>query len=129
MPQITSYTPAWLSQPNVGHEIFAQTAKGPNYPSLSGISNTKKVPKPGPLRTIAHRGTQVFIAVGKEIRWADLVYLKETWEDGRKVNKESSRRARRESSEFEDDYAQGHRVCLRSVFHMQYNCSSCSLDY
>jgi len=111
MPQITSYTPAWLSQPNPGHGIFTQTSKGPNNPLLSA-GNGKKASKPGPLRTIAHRGTQVFVAVGKEIRWADLVYLKEAWEDGQKREKKSSRRGAGESSDLEDDYAQGHRVSL-----------------
>jgi len=110
MPQITSYTPAWLSQPNPGHEIFTQTAKSQNYPALSA-KNGKKGSKPGPLRTIAHRGTQVFIAVGKEIRWADLVYLKEACEEGQKRKKESTRRGVTEPSESEDDHAQGHRVC------------------
>ncbi|KAF7891473.1 uncharacterized protein EAF02_001798 [Botrytis sinoallii] len=82
MPQVLGYTPTWLSKPNPGHEIF--TAKPTGIQTASGASynpNEKKTNKPGPKRTIARRGTEIFIAVGKEIRWADLVYLKETWEN------------------------------------------------
>ena len=35
---------------------------------------------PGPRRTIARRGTEVFVANGREIRWADLVTMKDNWE-------------------------------------------------
>ena len=35
----------------------------------------------GPNRTIAKRGTEVFIAAGKQIRWTDLVSLKSDFED------------------------------------------------
>ncbi|KAF7916313.1 hypothetical protein BELL_0209g00130 [Botrytis elliptica] len=82
MPQVLGYTPTWLSKPNPGHEIF--TAKPTGIQTASGASynpNEKKTNKPGPKRTIARRGTEIFVAVGKEIRWADLVYLKETWEN------------------------------------------------
>ncbi|KAF7917147.1 uncharacterized protein EAE98_010252 [Botrytis deweyae] len=82
MPPVLGYTPTWLSKPNPGHEIF--TAKPTGIQTASGASynpNEKKTNKPGPKRTIARRGTEIFVAVGKEIRWADLVYLKETWEN------------------------------------------------
>jgi nucleoporin NUP82 len=113
MPQILGYTPTWLSKPNPGHEIFtagptsSQTSSGNGY-----SSNNRKSNNLGPRRTIARRGTEVFIAVGKEIRWADLVYLKETWE-----NKQENQRSflkgksRYESeSEVEENLAQGYRV-------------------
>ncbi len=62
--------------------------------------STKRNAKPGPRRPIARRGTEVFIAVGKEIRWADLVYLKTSWED-----KQES-----DSGSDEEERAQGYRV-------------------
>ena len=110
MPQITEYTPAWLSQPNPGYELFTNATKEVKYPSLNG---SKKSAKPGPLQTVAHRGTEIFIAVGKEIRWADLVYLKEAWEDGEKRRKNTARRGARESSQYEEDHAQGYRVRVK----------------
>ncbi|KAI0389815.1 hypothetical protein F5Y17DRAFT_462393 [Xylariaceae sp. FL0594] len=78
MPKIKAYTPAWLSSPSPGHQLFApnsdNTQNVPSYPKIGASA-------PYPRRTIARRGTEVFIAVGTEIRWADLVYLKERWEE------------------------------------------------
>ncbi|KAI1330464.1 hypothetical protein F5Y16DRAFT_363243 [Xylariaceae sp. FL0255] len=75
MPKIKGYTPAWLSRPSPGHDLFAPNQNDPNnLPSYAAAAT-------GPRRTIARRGTEVFIAVGKEIRWADLVYLKERWQE------------------------------------------------
>ncbi|KAJ8125346.1 hypothetical protein O1611_g8293 [Lasiodiplodia mahajangana] len=78
MPKIKAYTPAWLSSPSPGHRLFApnpnDTQSIPSYASAAASAL-------GPRRTIAIRGTEVFIAVGKEIRWADLVYLKERWQE------------------------------------------------
>ncbi|KAI0597672.1 nuclear pore complex protein An-Nup82 [Biscogniauxia sp. FL1348] len=74
MPKIKSYTPAWLSSPSPGHDLFTPS-------SSDGYSVPKTITKPGPRRTIARRGTEVFIAVGREIRWADFVYLKERWQE------------------------------------------------
>ncbi|KAI9641503.1 hypothetical protein NHQ30_010312 [Ciborinia camelliae] len=113
MPQVLGYTPSWLSKPNPGHEIFTagpksnQTASGHSY-----SSNDKNSNKSGPRRTIARRGTEVFIAVGKEIRWADLVYLKETWEN-KQENQRSFLKGKsryEEESEAEKDVAQGYRT-------------------
>ena len=117
MPQILGYTPTWLSKPNPGHEIFtagptsSQTASGNGY-----SSNDRKTSKLRPRRTIARRGTEVFIAVGKEIRWADLVYLKETWEN-KQENQRSFLKGKSQygaESEAEGDLAQGYRVSLRA---------------
>ena len=107
MPKIVSYTPAWLSKPNPGHEIFTAT----HTPSSS------KQSRPGPLRTVVHRGTEVFAAVGKEIRWADLVYLKEAWEDKAKNETGLYKGKARESTEsqYDEDRAQGYRVCSSDI--------------
>lgn len=118
MPKITSYTPAWLSKPNPGHEIFtAKSTKTRNThePSFHGqIETSKKNAKPGPRRTIARRGTEVFIAVGKEIRWADLVYLKEVWED--KLYRDKGHNSKEDvEDQCDEDNAQGYRVCIHEA--------------
>ena len=76
MPKIKSYTPRWLTDPaNGAHQLFTRSqADNRSIPFSS-----KKV-EPGPRRTIARRGTEVFVANGKEIKWGDLVYLKDGWE-------------------------------------------------
>jgi nucleoporin NUP82 len=112
MPQITSYTPPWLSRPQPGWEIFTPSAKDANFPSLSQNLGGKKATKPGPRRTIAQRGTEIFVAVGKEIRWADLVYLKEAWED--QVERKKFSKRRDTESQYEEDHAQGYRVSLHT---------------
>lgn len=68
MPKVVSYTPAWLARPSPGYHLFApkQTA---------GVA--AKNQQPGPRRTIATRGSEVFVAAGNELRWADLANLKE----------------------------------------------------
>ncbi|RDL34352.1 uncharacterized protein BP5553_07480 [Venustampulla echinocandica] len=114
MPRAVGYTPAWLSKPNPGHEIFtarAANAPGTQIPSSNGFSTSRKGnSKPGPHRTIARRGTEVFIAVGKEIRWADLVYLKEAWEESQQKGKTASK-----DTQYDEDHAQGYRTIKTHV--------------
>ena len=122
---IAEYTPAWLQKPSPGHGVFTPIPAKPTSSFLSQSNGTdsasKRAAKPGPRRTIARRGTEVFIAVGKEIRWADLVYLKQGWEY-KEAKKAASRRGGddrgfRESSQYEADHAQGYRVSsLGSLF-------------
>ncbi|KAI1268260.1 nuclear pore complex protein An-Nup82 [Xylariaceae sp. FL1019] len=112
MPKIKSYTPSWLSSPSPGHQLFAP---------VPGDSYSTPDPPIGPRRTIVRRGTEVFIAVGREIRWADLVYLKERWQE-----KNAPTRIKRESSSdledtdiirssIEDGCAEGFRTIKPSV--------------
>ncbi|KAK4169510.1 hypothetical protein QBC43DRAFT_63555 [Cladorrhinum sp. PSN259] len=77
MPKIKSFAPSWLNEPSPGHKLFGPSSD--DSKSSSSLAYGKK-PKPGPRRTIAKRGTEVFVAVGKQIRWGDLVDLKESWE-------------------------------------------------
>lgn len=70
MPKVLGYTPEWLARPSPGYDIFAPKASTGN-----GISSKKK--DFGAQRTIATRGSEIFVAVGYEVRWADLVSLKE----------------------------------------------------
>ncbi|KAH7412912.1 hypothetical protein BKA64DRAFT_340315 [Cadophora sp. MPI-SDFR-AT-0126] len=115
---IVDYTPAWLQKPYPGHGVFTPAPAKPTSNFLTQSNGTdsasKRAAKPGPRRTIARRGTEVFIAVGKEIRWADLVYLKQGWEY-KEAKKAASRkggddRGFRESSQYEADHAQGYRT-------------------
>ena len=78
MPKIKSYTPDWLLRPAPGHNLFVPSDADPKVASFSPYT-TKKRPEPGPRRTIARRGTEVFVANGKELKWGDLVYLKDAW--------------------------------------------------
>ena len=78
MPGVLKYTPAWLSRPSPGFEVFASKAP----PKLSNTEAKQKNEKPfGPQRTIARRGTEVFVAVGNELRWTDMVLLKERYDE------------------------------------------------
>ncbi|KAJ9155764.1 Nucleoporin NUP82 [Coniochaeta hoffmannii] len=77
MPKITSFVPSWLNEPAPGHKLFAPATDDARQPNPQLFSSK---PKTGPRRTIARRGSEVFVAVGKQIRWGSLVQLKESWE-------------------------------------------------
>ncbi|KAI2642885.1 hypothetical protein GGS21DRAFT_500070 [Xylaria nigripes] len=78
MPKIKAYTPAWLSSPSPGHQLFTpHPLNGQSTSYHASIADSTTSPR----RILAIRGSEVFIAVGKEIRWADLVYLKERWQE------------------------------------------------
>ena len=75
MSRIISHTPSWLSAPSRGFDLFQA---GPNTKTPAALSNGgRKMEYRGPVKTIAHRGTEVFVVVGNEIRWSDLVALKD----------------------------------------------------
>ncbi|KAH7243346.1 uncharacterized protein BKA55DRAFT_517055 [Fusarium redolens] len=79
MPKVKSYSAAWLSSNAPGHRLFEPSSEASKPRSLESTYSSKKKTIPGPRRTIAHRGTEVFVAVGREIRWGDLAYLKDEW--------------------------------------------------
>lgn len=89
MSRIKSYTPSWLSKPAPGHTLFQASAED----LKASVLSSRKKARPGPRRTIARRGTEVFVAVNREIRWGDLVYLKETY-----TEKAGNTRIKREDS-------------------------------
>ncbi|KAF4542684.1 Nuclear pore complex protein an-nup82 [Lasiodiplodia theobromae] len=76
MPRVLSYTPAWLSRGAPGFDIFDQSSSRSKSPRKF-TNGTNKLQKPGPKRTIAHRGNEIFVVVGNEIRWANLLHLRE----------------------------------------------------
>ncbi|EAQ91421.1 hypothetical protein CHGG_03356 [Chaetomium globosum CBS 148.51] len=103
MPKIKSFAPSWLNEPSPGHKLFAQSSDDAR---LSMALPYGKKPKPGPRRTIARRGTEVFVAVGKQIRWGDLAYLKESWETNH-ARSSSGTRIKRESPDDSFDNENG----------------------
>ncbi|KAJ9155120.1 Nucleoporin NUP82 [Pleurostoma richardsiae] len=127
MPKIKSFTPSWLSQPSPGHSLFAASSEDLRSSVFSPYGSKKKS-KPGPRRTIARRGTEVFVAVGREVRWGDLVYLKESWiakhakgQSGVHIKREDSDDAFEVYDEESDDVesqgspAEGYRVLKTPV--------------
>ena len=75
MPRIKSYTPRWLTDAaDGGHGLFTRSHDDIKAPPFSS-----KKAEPGPRRTVARRGTEVFVANGKELKWGDLVYLRDGW--------------------------------------------------
>ncbi|KAK7569405.1 hypothetical protein IWX49DRAFT_497092 [Phyllosticta citricarpa] len=83
MPRVLSYTPPWLSRGAPGFDVFNQSnLKGKS--SHRAANAPTKMGAPGPKRTIANRGNEIFVAVGNEIRWANLLHLKEAGHDKEK---------------------------------------------
>ncbi|TQS33339.1 hypothetical protein Golomagni_06321, partial [Golovinomyces magnicellulatus] len=91
---------SWLSKNAPGHELFEPSQDAARARASSPSLSSKKKTLPGPRRTIARRGTEVFVAVGKEIRWADLAYLKDEWANSQaaKGRQSSIMRIKREDS-------------------------------
>lgn len=116
MPKILSYTPAWLAHPSQGHEIFTpststyETPLSPLKYTNGGLKNSNKS---GPRRTIAHRGSEVFVAVGKEIRWADLVDVQalHDYQHDEKLRKSSQGRWTEEDSKSDSTASDCYMVC------------------
>lgn len=119
MPKVKSYSAAWLSSNTPGHRLFEQSTEVSKSRGLESTYSSKKKTPPGPRRTIARRGTEIFVAVGREIRWGDLAYLKDEWASRCSKGRSSQGpRVKREDStqSFDDENvenAPGMRVCLR----------------
>ncbi|KAL1296669.1 hypothetical protein AAFC00_000149 [Neodothiora populina] len=76
MPKVLSYTPSWLSRPSPGFSFFQPDAQTKTPVALNnGLG--KKVEHHSQSRTIAHRGTEIFAVVGNEIRWSNLLMLRD----------------------------------------------------
>ncbi|KAJ9645852.1 hypothetical protein H2199_002895 [Coniosporium tulheliwenetii] len=123
MPRVLSYTPSWLSRPSPGFDLFAQSPAKNKTKARVPNGNGSSSEASGPRRTIARRGTEVFVAVGNEIRWSDLVLLKEKGaSDGDLRRSRSSRRRGSGSDAYgndahDDDYAEGaYRVLKVPVY-------------
>jgi hypothetical protein len=79
MPKVKSYAASWLSKNAPGHRLFEPSSESLRSRTLSPSDASNKRQTIGPRRTLAIRGTEVFVASGKDIRWGDLAYLKEEW--------------------------------------------------
>ncbi|KAI4203093.1 MAG: hypothetical protein LQ350_002141 [Teloschistes chrysophthalmus] len=87
MPRVLSYTPSWLSRPSPGFDLFVSTKDSSSTPKTSrkqANGTNKREEYLGPRRTIARRGTEVFVVVDNQIRWSDLSIFKDDWESLRK---------------------------------------------
>jgi nucleoporin NUP82 len=96
MPKVQSYAPGWLNAPAPAHVLFAQMQTDLRQGSHL-LGREKHDTKGGARRTIARRGTEVFVAAGREIRWGDLVFLRDAWED-KEAGKYLGTRVKRENS-------------------------------
>lgn len=115
MPKVISYTPSWLSRPSPGFCLFSSSQDVSRSPRANGKSSTLSVNGSkseddylGPKRTIARRGTEIFVVVGNQIRWSDLCMLKDDWEEAQELRKSKSKSKKAESSNGhrEDDHAE-----------------------
>ncbi|EMC94197.1 hypothetical protein BAUCODRAFT_36668 [Baudoinia panamericana UAMH 10762] len=70
MPHVRSRNPSWLARPSPASRLFEQHDR----------SSPAHQHDEGPSRRLAHRGTELFVAVGNELRWSDLVSLKASGE-------------------------------------------------
>ncbi|KAI5276969.1 hypothetical protein E4T47_00269 [Aureobasidium subglaciale] len=78
MARVLGHTPDWLSAPSAGYNLFQRGADTKAAAPAAALRNAnQKTDSRGPTRTIAHRGTELFVLVGNEIRWSDLVMLKD----------------------------------------------------
>ena len=65
----------WLSRSSTGYDLFTKTPENPtSYPSLVAVGDEEITV--GPMRVMANRGTEIFVARGNEVRCADLQDLK-----------------------------------------------------
>ncbi|KAI5362300.1 Putative nucleoporin NUP88/NUP82 [Septoria linicola] len=70
MPKLLDGSPRWLDYSTPGFDFFQDKSK----------TRTATAQQNGSTRKIAHRGNEIFFAVGKELRWAHVNVLKEAGE-------------------------------------------------
>ncbi|KAF2747231.1 hypothetical protein M011DRAFT_477316 [Sporormia fimetaria CBS 119925] len=80
MASVISHTPPWLNRDQAGGRMFCPKP-----------GQAKPAADLGRRRTIATRDTEAFVAVGTEIRWADLAVLKEEWIESEKADRRENR--------------------------------------
>lgn len=102
MPNVVSYTPPWLSRPSPGSSFFSgQSAeKLPGKAAVQGSGGKEAdtarndIPYDGPTRIIARRGTEIFTVVDNQIRWANLVTLRDKWRSQEIENRKYSKQGK-----------------------------------
>ena len=81
MPRILSHTPAWLSEAASRFKLFSENAATNHAENRNAeLGKHGKTSSSCPRRVIASRGSEVFVATGKTIKWADLASWKSAWE-------------------------------------------------
>lgn len=73
MPKILARDPAWLARATPSAQLFR--ASGPAAQRAATAQEHE-----GASRRIAQRGSEVFVAVGNEVRWSELGLLKDAGE-------------------------------------------------
>ncbi|KAF2485132.1 hypothetical protein BDY17DRAFT_292988 [Neohortaea acidophila] len=81
MPNILSRDPAFLSRPAPGFNLFQPDGSVKGQHSSAGKSDGASS------RKLAHRGTEVFVAVGSEVRWSELGLLRDAGEEAERGHK------------------------------------------
>ncbi|KKF95671.1 Nucleoporin nup82 [Ceratocystis platani] len=121
MPKVKAYTPSYLATGAPGNALFVATNE-PCSPYASKKKQNAKSPQAGLRRTIARRGTEIFVARGREIRWGDLAYLKEMQEDRRAKSSRRSVLIKREDDDgataasiSPDEFGSGYRTIKAPV--------------
>ena len=108
MPRVLKRNPTWLSRPAPGFDMFT-----PPLDSRQSSPQTEKLACIGPRRTIAKRGTEIFVAVGNTIRWADLPTLKDDFSSAEDLNSTPSKiRGKSQSQEDSPPEGNGYRVSM-----------------
>lgn len=97
----------WFSQPSKGFDLFAVPPQSSVRKSGQGYGFQDGNQSPVVVRRrIAHRGHEIFVATGKEVRWASLPLVKSQWERAQ-VGIQKSIRDRRMRASSESDRDSG----------------------
>ena len=116
MPKILSYTPAWLTRPSPGYSLFCRKNKSLNE-GRNGQRTSRRELKAR--KIIAHRGTEIFVVVDNEIRWSDLVMIRERGEEA-KFNAEDTNNDIQNSQEgVTDGTYRVSRLCYCNITHLR----------
>lgn len=75
MTTITSDSLPWLAKPSTGYDLFSRPPPERSAARPQPSPNDGEA-EAGPKRIIAHRGTEIFVGKGNEVRCADLQDLK-----------------------------------------------------
>ena len=102
MPRVTSYTPPWLRRPSPGYDLFA-----PHGPLTLDTSVSGQDLAASPRRLLACRGTELFVVVKNELRWSDLVLLRETWNGGQSQTQQTT------TNDFVEEQGQAAQPCYK----------------
>ncbi|KAK2762620.1 hypothetical protein FQN54_000793 [Arachnomyces sp. PD_36] len=101
MLDVVSFTPPWLSRPSPGSSFFSGHPSNQLPGKQSQGAAVKEAdtagsdsPYDGPTRVIARRGREVFTVVDNQIRWANLVTLRDEWRSQEAENRKPSKQGK-----------------------------------